>query len=273
MTAGDLYHEGRLGDALAAAIQDVRQHPTDTARRWLLAELLCVSGDWDRADKQLDALNPPDAPTSLAVAAFRQLIRAEIARHQVFHEGRMPEFIEPPSVAIQHHLRALVALREQQPAEARRWVAEAVAARPALRGKCDGVPFAAFGDTDECTASFLEVHSARGKYYWVPFELIERLELHPPQRPRDLLWRPVHLVVRGTSGSELFLPVVYIATYAEGDDAARLARATSWRDRDDGPVVGIGQRVLAADDRDVPLLELHRWEQEADAVTTPPASA
>lgn len=272
MTAGDLYHEGKLGQAVAVATQEVRQHPTDTARRWLLAELLCVAGEWDRADKQLDALHPPDAPTSLAVAAFRQLIRAEIARHQVFQEGRLPEFIEPPSAAIEHHLRALVALREQKPGEARQQVAEALAARPPLRGSCDGLPFAAFGDTDECTASFLEVHSPRGKYYWVPFELIDRIALHPPQRPRDLLWRPAQLVVHGTAGSELFLPAVYVTTYRQGDDAARLARGTSWLGGEDGPVVGVGQRVFDAEGRDVPLLELNRWEREVGAAA-PPRSA
>ncbi|MCU0959994.1 MAG: tetratricopeptide repeat protein [Pirellulaceae bacterium] len=273
MTAGDLYHEGKLGEALALATQEVRQHPADTARRWLLAELLCVSGEWDRADKQLDALNPPDPPTSLAVAAFRQLIRAEIARHQVFHEGRLPEFIEPPSAAVQLHLRALVALREQKPGEARQLVTEAIAARPALCGRCDGAAFAAFGDTDECTASFLEVHSPRGKYYWVPFELIERIELHAPQRPRDLLWRPVHMVVRGTTGSELFLPAVYITTYTQGDDLARLARGTSWLGGDDGPVVGVGQRVFEADGRELPLLELKRLEIEAGPAPAAPTSA
>ncbi len=206
------------------------------------------------------------------MAAFRQLIRAEMARHQVFHEGRVPEFIEPPSAAIQLHLRALVALRDQQPAEARQLVTEALAARPALRGTCDGVPFTALGDTDECTASFLEVHSPRGKYYWVPFELIERIELHPPQRPRDLLWRPVHMVVRGATGSELFLPAVYITTYTSGDDQARLARGTSWLGGDDGPVRGVGQRVLEIGGQDVPLLEMKRLEMETIPQASAPAS-
>ncbi len=269
MTAGELYQQGQLAEAVAAATQDVRQHPTDVAHRWLLAELLCIAGEFDRADKQLDAINPPDAPGTLAVAAFRQLIRAEVARQQVFQEGRLPEFIEAPSEAIQLHLKALVALREEKPAEALQLLAEASAVRPAIRGLCDGSPFESFADTSDVTASFFEVYSPSGKYYWVPCELVERIELHAPQRPRDLLWRPVRMIVRGATGNDLFLPVVYFATYAQGDDAARLARTTSWQGAEGCPVQGVGQRIFDAGTREVPILDMKLFECHEITETSP----
>ena len=262
MTPGELFNQGMLGEAVTAALQDVRQHPADFSRRWLLAELLCVTGDVERADKQLDALNPPDPPRALAVSEFRQLVRAEIARQQVFQEGRLPEFIEPPTESLQLHLQALIALREGKPGEAEQLLVQMEQVRPRVRGRCNGTAFADFSDTDSLTASFFEVHSPGGRYYWIPCAIVERIDFRAPQRPRDLLWHPVHMKVRGSSGSELFLPVVYVTTYSQGDDLARMARATSWQGGAGSPVVGIGQRVFQAGEADLSLLEMQVFESD-----------
>ena len=96
MDAKELFKAGSLTEALAAATDDVKQHPVDLARRGFLCELLCFAGEWSRADAQLDALGQQDSQLTLGISMFRQLIRAEQARQQFYAEGRVPEFLEPP---------------------------------------------------------------------------------------------------------------------------------------------------------------------------------
>ena len=54
MTAYELYREGRLDDAIAAALQKVKAAPTDIDARLLLCDLLCFDTQLERADRQLE---------------------------------------------------------------------------------------------------------------------------------------------------------------------------------------------------------------------------
>src|SRR5947209_10684988 len=110
MNARECYQAGRLQDAIAAALAEVKQHPTDTGRRGFLVELLCFAGDLERADKHLDALGTQDPQAAVGVSLFRQLIRAEQARQQFFAEGRVPEFLDLPSPTLRLHLEASIRL-------------------------------------------------------------------------------------------------------------------------------------------------------------------
>ena len=56
MTASDLFHAGHLKEAIAAALEEVRNHPTDIGPAPLSGELLCFSGELERADNHLDAV-------------------------------------------------------------------------------------------------------------------------------------------------------------------------------------------------------------------------
>ena len=80
-------------------------------------------------------------------------------------------------------------------------------------------PFEDFRDIDDLTASFFEVLTSTGKYYWIPMERVEMIEFHAPERPRDLLWRRAHMVVRGGPDGEVFLPALYAGSHADPDDA------------------------------------------------------
>jgi type VI secretion system protein ImpE len=139
-----------------------------------------------------------------------------------------------------------VALRGGQADEAVRLLAEVETQRPVVEGTANGTAFRGWRDLDDLTAGFLEVLTSNGKYYWVPFELVELLECRPPARPRDLLWRRARMVVRDGPDGEVYLPALYAGTHAEADDRLRLGRATDWRAGDGAPVRGRGQRMFLA---------------------------
>jgi type VI secretion system protein ImpE len=263
-TAAELYKSGQLAEAIAAAGDEVKRHPTETGKRGFLAELLCFAGDFERADKQLDAIGNMDPQTAIGISVFRQLLRAERARQQFHAEGRLPEFVGKPSPRLQRHLEASIRLREEQPIEAMAMLDEAEEERAKLAGVCDGRPFDDIRDVDDLTASLFEVLTGTGKYFWIPMQRVEIIEFHDPERPRDLLWRRVHMVVRGGPDGEVFLPTLYAGSWASPDDRIRLGRMTQWRGGEGAPVQGLGQRLFALGDEDVSILELKQI-----TITTP----
>src|SRR3978361_221989 len=117
-TAAELLRAGKLSEAVTAAQNVVRKAPTDLGARVLLAELLVFSGNLERADVLLDAASTIDPSTAVAVAEFRQLIRADMARRQLFRDGRVPELLADPTEVQRFQLAALVALRANDLVEA-----------------------------------------------------------------------------------------------------------------------------------------------------------
>jgi type VI secretion system protein ImpE len=255
-SARDLYSAGRLADAIEAATAEVRGRPTDQSARGFLAELLCLNGDVERADKQLDVLGTQDDKALPALVQIRHVLRAEQARQQFFNEGRVPEFFDQPSSAMRHCLEASIAFREGQFAEAAELVSKAEAERVPARGTCDGEAFTDFRDLDDMTAGFFEVLTGKGDYYWVPFERVERLEFRAPARPRDLLWRRALMTVRDGPDGEVYLPAIYPLSYQEEDEGLRLGRATDWKQLDGGLVRGLGLRSYLVGEESRTIMEL-----------------
>lgn len=254
-SASGLLQAGKLDDAITAAQASVRKAPTDLNARVLLAELLACSGNLERADVILDAASAIDPTTAVVVAEFRQLIRADMARRQLFRDGRVPEFLADPTEAQRMQLAALVAVRGGDMAEAARQAAAAEAARPRTPGTHDGKAFDDLRDVDDLLAGSFEVLTTTGKYFWVPTEQVISAEFHKPKRLRDLLWRRCSLSVAEGPDGEVYLPAIY-APEDPMTDALRLGRETDWRQAEGGPVRGVGQRVFLLGDDDVAAMEL-----------------
>ena len=254
-TAASLFRAGKLDDAVAAAQAALRKAPTDLNARVLLGELLAFAGNLERADVVLDATSTIDPSTAMVVAEFRQLIRADTARRQLFRDGRVPEFLADPTETQRLQLAALVAVRAGDLAEAWRQTEAAEAVRPRAPGKHGDVAFDDLRDADDLLAGSFEVLTTTGKYLWIPTERVETLEFHPPKRPRDLLWRRASMSVAAGPDGEVYLPAVY-AVDDPMTDALRLGRETDWRQAEGGPVRGVGQRLFIVGEDAVPMMEL-----------------
>ena len=280
---GALFREGKLMPAIEAANAAVRKNPADLGSRILLAELLLFTGNVERADVILDAAAQADPTALIAVAEFRQLLRAEIARRQYSREGRVPEFLGEPTEALRAALAAGVALRAGEAEEAMRHAAEAEAARPRASGVATQqeatVSFDDFRDVDDLLAGFFEVLTTTGKYYWIPTERVESVEFEAPRRPRDLVWRRASMVVSDGPDGVVYIPALYDSGKTDLDDELRLGRATEWVDEATGPVRGIGQRVFLIGDDAQSVMELATLRFRASvpvtaiAIAVPPATA
>jgi type VI secretion system protein ImpE len=256
MTAYELYREGNLDAAIDAALRGVKAAPTDIDARLLLCDLLCFDQQLERADRQLELLVQQDPGLGPPLALYRQLIRAEVARKDVFESGRVPELLGEVSDVLSLHLRAAIAVREGATQEAGDLLREAEAQRQRVAGSCDGSQFEDLRDLNDLTAPFLEVLTSTGKYYWIQWDRIGRLEFKPPKFLRDVLWRQAEMVIQGKPDALVYVPVLYAGSHASSDQEVRLGRKTEWQEMPGGYTAGVGQRTLLVGDEGKPILSL-----------------
>jgi len=72
---------------------------------------------------------------------------------------------------------------------------------------------------------------------------------------RDLVWLPVRFVWSNGGEAAGHIPTRYPNTLASNDGPLRLARKTEWAEHEGAYSVGLGQRVLATDQAEYPLLD------------------
>jgi type VI secretion system protein ImpE len=250
-TAGKLLSTGNLDEAIQAATGEVKAKPKDLEARWLLAELLVLSGQHDRADAQFDAMIAVEPRAAVSAIPIRHLLRAEAARRQFYDEGRVPELLDGADQQVRDRLEAFVLLRAGKAAEAGQLVERAEKARPALAGKLTLAKdsersFSDFRDLDDITAEVIEVLTQTGKYYWIEMRRVQLIEFTPPERPLDLIWRPVRMVVKDAFDAQVHLPAVY-GTIKGADVASRLGRRTDWLGEEGEAIVGVGRRSFVVD--------------------------
>jgi type VI secretion system protein ImpE len=261
--AKELLDAGRLSAAIEQLNQEVRSHPTDSHLRTFLFELLCFAGDYQRAERQLDALGQQEATAEVGVQVYRNVLVAERARRRLFSEGLRPNFLLDPPRYVHLHLEAVNRLREGNPTEAIGLLEQSDSSRPHLKGRIEGQPFLECRDGDDILAPFLEV-IVHNTYIWLPFEQIKHLTIMIPKRLRDLLWVPATLESHHGSVGEVFLPVLYAGSSEHADDQVKLGRMTDWQPVADGLAQGVGQHLLFIDGQDRGILEVREIEFAAE---------
>lgn len=268
MSASELFKAGQLDEAVAAQIDEVKRNPGDHARRLFLFELLAFAGEWDRAERQIGAIDYKELEVDAAVLSYKKLIEAERKRAQVFRDAVRPEFLQPPPPHVELRLQALAAMQAGAHQQAQTLLDEANESTPEVRGTWNGEPFVGLRDCDDLLSGILEV-MALGEYYWLPWEHLELLASNAPETPRDLIWRPARLETREAASGDAFLPVRYPhTTLAAADGALRLSRATDWLAPDEaGPVTGLGVRLVLVGDHEEPL----SWLDLRELVIEPPS--
>jgi len=210
MTAKQLLDAGKVRAAEIALAAHLRDHPTDVASRTFLFELLCFSGQYDRAEKQLGVLSQGGKEAEMGAVLYYSALHAEKTRHDIFRKEEFP----------------------------------AVAAAPSPPGTLNGKPFQSIRDADPVVGARLEVFAA-GAYLWIPFHHVASLKMEPPKRLRDTLWTPAFVLTgpsfQGTDIGEVLIPAVYPFTWKSEDEPLWLGRATEWVADNDGHEYPVGQ--------------------------------
>jgi type VI secretion system protein ImpE len=267
MNAEELVKNGQLDEALTALQQEIRNRPEDVRLRVFLFQMACVLGQWERALTQLQVVASLNAETMMLAQIFRPVINCEVLRAEIFAGKRTPLIFGEPMLWVGSLVQANELLARGEFKAARELRDGAFESAPATPGKINDQPFEWIADADSRLGPMLEL-ILDGKYYWVPFCRIQKIEIAKPTDLRDLVWSPAQFV--WTNGGQVsgHIPVRYPGTEKSSDGPLRLARKTEWIEKGDGAVVGLGQRLLATDAADVPLLECRTIE-----LTNPPPGA
>lgn len=260
ITAGDALRAGDVAAALSAVTAAVKAAPTDADARWLMAEVLLLTGQAERADRMLDAaaLREPNP----AVLEFRKLLRAEVLRTQVLRDGAPPKYQgDEATPAQQAALRARMLLRLGDGAAATDASAEAEASRQRAPGRLEddkggSVGFDDLRDADDLWAAEIEVLTTAGDHLLVPVTRIRSLSFEAPRRTRDLVWRRCAIELKDGTEGVVYMPALYCGPKPETDNLLLLGRSTEWTDPAEGPVRGRGQRMMLAGEELLPSMAL-----------------
>lgn len=245
LSAEEYFQQGELDLALAAAADQVKRAPDDEGNRILFVELLCISGEFERADSQLNALMTLKPDLGLAVATWRQLVHAAQIRADVFALKAKPELIDEPTASITVALDLLVALGEKDDKRVTQLTEKIDSNNEYNQFSMDGQAPLILRDLDDITANIFEVLGTNGKYFWVDLAQIVEIELLKPERILDVLWRKANIVLTNGTEGEVYIPAIYPTL---DDHAAALGRKTEWQEIT-GLYRGIGLRSwLLGDD-------------------------
>jgi type VI secretion system protein ImpE len=229
MTAKELLNAGKVREAEVLLTAHLRNHPADTAQRTFLFELLCFSGQFARAEKQLGVLAQGSKEAEMGAVLYYSALHGEKTRHEMFRKQEYPTAPAPPSPP----------------------------------GILNGKPFQSISDADPVIGARLEMYAA-GAYLWIPFEHIASVEMPAPGSLRDTLWAPAFVLTgpgfKGTDIGQVILPVIYPFSWKSDDESVWLGRKTEWVSDDECHEFPVGQKTFLVDGEEIPLLEVRSLE-------------
>ncbi|AOE41001.1 protein of avirulence locus ImpE [Pantoea agglomerans] len=251
-----------LGETLADVTRQIQANPANADLRAAFVQLLCLSGNWARAQTQLQswlALSPQAQPT---VNLLQQAIAGELQRDAVLRGEAGPvlpgsawHWCDTLLAALQAETAGDVARGSTLRAEA----LELAAANPGTATQQDQpTAFSWLMDGDSRFGPVCEVIS-QGRYYWIPFAAIREMQFQAPASVTDLVWR--HTRVQLVDGSEQVcqIPARY-PLLAASDERFLRASVTEWQPLGDDPdqFIGQGQKMWLSDSAEFSLLNLQQ---------------
>jgi type VI secretion system protein ImpE len=236
MKAKELLDAGKVREAEKVLSLFLRENPADTTQRTFLFELLCFSGQYDRAEKQLSVLAKGSHEAEMGAVLYYSALHGEKTRNSMFQKQEFPK----------------------------------AAAAPSPPGKLNGKPFQSISDADPEIGPRLEMYAA-GAYLWIPFEHIASVQIEPPRVLRDTLWTSAFVLTgpsfKGTDIGQVIIPAIYPFSFKSDDESVWLGRSTEWVADDEGHEFPVGQKIFIVDGEEVPLLEIRSLEFTSHAAS------
>lgn len=247
---------GNPGEALAHLQTAIRSQPADAKLRIFLFQLLAVLGQWERALNQLNVAAELDASALAMAQMYREALRCEVLRAEVFAGKRAPLLFGEPEQWLALLIESLLtgARGNQQAAAALR--AQAFEQAPTTTGQLDGAAFEWIADADTRLGPVCEA-VINGRYYWIPFSRLSRIDIEAPSDLRDFVWAPAHFQFANGGEAVGVIPTRYPGSEQSTEGGIQLARRTEWLP-DGDEFRGLGQRLLTTDQGEFALLDIRR---------------
>jgi type VI secretion system protein ImpE len=243
--ARELLNAGNLSGAVEAALSLVKSKPTDVSARTFLFELSLFAGDWERADKQLDAIGHQDANTAMGSLIYRQTLAVEKTRAKFFSDGGQPDFISGLPKYVKKLIDANEKVRNGKLADARKLLDKVDEERPAFACKINGENAEDFRDYNDLTSCVFEAF-IKDQYVWIPFEHVQKIEFFKPKSLRDAFWIQAKIDTKHGLGGEMIVPALYVNSWKSTDDEIRLGRTVDWQEAGEDIYIGEGVKFFSA---------------------------
>lgn len=248
-----------LEDELTQVQDLIRKEPTKSLHRVHLFQLQVVMGLWDKALIQLQAAARFDDKANSMAQDYREVIRCEVYRTQVFAGTNKPNFLGDQYPWMLDMLKAIAAFETGDSELALEFRTRSLDCAPAHAALIDGVQVQWIADADSRLGPICEV-LVNGQYCWLPFGDIKVMTIEKPQDLRDLVWIPISVQLKDESFYSGFIPTRYPGTELKASDELSLSRLTAWTNQGDEVWFGLGQRVLVSDVGEHPLLDIRKIE-------------
>ncbi|MGG6175240.1 type VI secretion system accessory protein TagJ [Pantoea allii] len=251
-----------LAENLSSITAQIQANPADVDLRAAFVQLLCLAGNWSRAQTQLKswlAMLPQAQPT---VTLLQQAIEGEQLRAAVLRgdaEPQLPGSAWPWCEVLLAALKADIAGDKAAGTALRAQALESAEASAGTATTQEGESqFAWIMDGDSRFGPVCEA-IANGRYYWIPFAAIREMEFQAPVSVTDLVWRHTRLQLVDGSEQICQIPVRY-PLQDKADERFLRASVTEWQasDSEDGQFIGHGQKMWLSDDADYPVLTLQQ---------------
>jgi type VI secretion system protein ImpE len=238
--------DGDLDAALNHLQQRVRTEPANADLRVFLFQLLCVMGQWDRALTQLSVAADLDAKALAMAQMYREAIHCERLRDEVFAGRKSPVVFGEPEEWLALLIESLLVTSRSNASESGPLRERAFEAAPTTSGRIDDQPFEWIADADMRLGPVCEA-IINGRYYWIPFARLARIDLEKPEDLRDFVWVPAHFQFENGGESVGVIPTRYPGSAEDADAQIRLSRKTVWTEAAPNVFHGLGQRILTTD--------------------------
>jgi type VI secretion system protein ImpE len=271
VTAEEHLRGGRLQEALKELQSEIKKKPADSRLRVFLFQVLAVTGEWDRALTQLEVAAGLNADALAMKATYQDVLRCEAQRKRIFAGHGTPLIFGEPAEWIALLVQALRLTAEERFDEAARLRDLAFEGAPTTSGQIDGQPFEWIADADSRIGPMLEA-IMDGRYYWIPFMRLRSVKIEKPVDLRDVAWTPATVTFVNGGEKIVMIPTRYPGSEAAADPRVVLARLTEWTERPADAHLGLGQRLLATDAGEFPLMDVRSIDLASPSSEATPAN-
>ncbi|MGF1702381.1 protein of avirulence locus ImpE [Photobacterium makurazakiensis] len=255
-----LIQQAKLEEALGYISNLLQEQPQDSNIRSHFIELLCIDGQLERADKQLNMLIKQHPDCLVGASNLRLLIRAAQARRDFYNGAATASLVRE----VDESFTALVSIKLAANDDNTQLLEESAKQLEETRKECqlviDGIEQESLRDIDDTLAGYLEVFGTNGLYYLVPFDALIHLELKPVTSLVEQVWRKVEIDIEGGLSGEAFIPITYIESQT---DAQKLGRETDWFTVNDTDVyTGVGQKMYLFGDEALAISSINNLNKK-----------
>jgi len=248
---------GQLTEAIQYLENGLRDDPVNVDYRSSLIELLCIKGELERADKQLNLMVQKHPEFLIGATNLRQLIRAEQARKDFADGNGVPDLFNGTNTHSEALLQLHIELHNGDRESIKSKAEFLEDTRPKLTMNLDGKSVEEMRDLDDSLGGFIEIFGTDGKFYLADLSEIEFITFKPAASIIEQVWRRVELSIKDGPSGEAHIPLVYVQSES---DAEKLGRETDWKEIGDELMVGVGQKMWFVDDAAVPFSDFTRLE-------------